>query len=159
VHVVVVVDEEGALAAVEPAAVDDQRLVAVVQRRPLDRPLRKVELGMRSAIRSSGSRRSSSRSFIVVIVVSILAVASAVTSAASRACHRPPLPFPSKRRPVVDLLAVGAEHAENLARFVPVDALGAVAKRAAASVAASGATDDRQVVAIGVLRRLFSSAA
>ena len=35
----------GALAAVEPAAVDEQRLVAVVQRGPLDRLLREVELG------------------------------------------------------------------------------------------------------------------
>jgi hypothetical protein len=37
VHVLAVVGEEGARAAVDPAAVDQQRLVAVVERGPLDR--------------------------------------------------------------------------------------------------------------------------
>jgi hypothetical protein len=36
VQVIAVVGEEGAGAAIEPAAVDKQRLVAVVERRPLD---------------------------------------------------------------------------------------------------------------------------
>jgi hypothetical protein len=59
----------------------------------------------------------------------------------------------------VDLLVVGAEDAEDLSRGVPVNALRALAKRAAASVAAGAATDDRQVVAIGELRPLLSPAA
>jgi hypothetical protein len=37
--------EVGAGAAVDPAAVDEQRLVAVVERRPLDRLVREIELG------------------------------------------------------------------------------------------------------------------
>jgi hypothetical protein len=45
VEVVAGVGEEGALAAVDPAAVDEQRLVAVVERRPLQRLLFEVELG------------------------------------------------------------------------------------------------------------------
>ena len=44
-HVDAAIGEGGALAAVDPAAVDEQRLVAVVQRRPLDRLLREVKLG------------------------------------------------------------------------------------------------------------------
>jgi hypothetical protein len=40
VHVVAGVGEVGAVAAVDPAAVDEQRLVAVVERRPLERLLR-----------------------------------------------------------------------------------------------------------------------
>jgi hypothetical protein len=45
VYVLAVVGEEGAGAAVDPAAVDEQRLMAVVQRGPLDGLLREVELG------------------------------------------------------------------------------------------------------------------
>jgi hypothetical protein len=59
----------------------------------------------------------------------------------------------------VDLLLVGAGDAQDLLRRVAEDALGAVAKRAAAAVAAGGSTDDREVVAIRVLRLLLSSAA
>jgi hypothetical protein len=42
VQVVAAVGEEGAFAAVDPAAVDEQGLVAIVQRRPLDRLLVEV---------------------------------------------------------------------------------------------------------------------
>jgi hypothetical protein len=45
VHVLAGVGEVCAAPAVEPAAVDDQRLVAVVQRRPLDRLPLEVKLG------------------------------------------------------------------------------------------------------------------
>src|SRR5918995_7196568 len=62
VHVVAVVGEEGAVAPVDPAAVDEQGLVAVRQPVPLDRVPVEVELGTRSAIRSIRSRRSRSRS-------------------------------------------------------------------------------------------------
>ena len=43
VHVLAVAGEVGALAAVEPTAVDEQRLVAIVQRDPLDLMLVEVE--------------------------------------------------------------------------------------------------------------------
>ena len=42
-HVVAGVGEVGAVAAVDPAAVDEQRLVAVVERGPLDPLLVEVE--------------------------------------------------------------------------------------------------------------------
>ena len=40
VHVVASVGEVGAVAAIHPATIDEQRLVATIQRRPLDRLLR-----------------------------------------------------------------------------------------------------------------------
>jgi hypothetical protein len=60
VHIVASVRDVGAGATVEAAAVDDQRLVAIFERRPLDLVLIEVQLGTRSAIRSSSSRRSAS---------------------------------------------------------------------------------------------------
>ena len=39
------VDEEGAVAAVDPAAVDEQRLMAIIERHPLDLVLGEVKLG------------------------------------------------------------------------------------------------------------------
>jgi hypothetical protein len=71
VQVLTGVGEVSAVAAVDPATVDEQRLVAVVQRRPLDLSPIEVKLGRRAAIRSSSSRRSASGSFVVVLVTMI----------------------------------------------------------------------------------------
>jgi hypothetical protein len=45
VHVLPGVGEVGTVATVDPAAVDEQRLVAIVERCPLDRLLLEVQLG------------------------------------------------------------------------------------------------------------------
>jgi hypothetical protein len=70
VYVPAGVGEVGALAAVDPAAVDEQRLVGVVERCPLDRLLSEVKLGNAigepveegGRVRRSASERSTSRS-------------------------------------------------------------------------------------------------
>jgi DNA helicase HerA-like ATPase len=65
VHVLTGVGEEGAVAAVDPAAIDEQRLVAVVHSISC---WPRLSSGTRSAIRSSSSRRAASRLFIVADV-------------------------------------------------------------------------------------------
>ena len=44
-HVLAVVGQVSAVAAVDPTAVDEQRLVAVLERRPRDRLLLEMQLG------------------------------------------------------------------------------------------------------------------
>jgi hypothetical protein len=70
VHVVASVREVDAATAVEPAAVDDQRIVAIVERSPLDPLVVEVKLGNPIGSRSSNSRRSASLTFMFTFTFS-----------------------------------------------------------------------------------------
>jgi hypothetical protein len=59
-HVLARLGEEGTVDTVEATAVDEQRLVAIIERRPLDLVCARSSSGTRSAIRSRSFRRSAS---------------------------------------------------------------------------------------------------